>query len=152
MVDYYKHLKNLSQEFTRYVAEALGLAPDAFESLFEPEVSKRHLRCKLLRYPVCPPSTTGFVAHTDSNFLSYVSAPDLLTDESANVIVARQLLQPSAERGLEFQKPSGEWFSAPPIQGTFIVLIGSGARRLFVSDRGLTWFLGQCWKGLHMSF
>ncbi|KAJ7442966.1 hypothetical protein FB451DRAFT_1057160 [Mycena latifolia] len=105
MADYYTHLKNLSLQFTVYVAEALGLAPDAFESLFEPDVSKRQLRCKILRYPTCPPSTTGFVAHTDSNFLTY-------------------LLQPSDEPGLEIQRPSGEWFSAPPIRGTFIVLIG----------------------------
>ncbi|KAJ6540730.1 hypothetical protein B0H19DRAFT_1269277 [Mycena capillaripes] len=105
MAEYYKHLKNLSLEFTCYVAEALGLAPDAFESLSEPDVAKRQLRCKILRYPTCPPPTTGFVAHTDSNFITY-------------------LMQASDEPGLELQNPSGEWFPAPPIRGTFIVLVG----------------------------
>ncbi|KAJ7198166.1 hypothetical protein GGX14DRAFT_503895, partial [Mycena pura] len=108
MADYYRHMKSLSLEFTRCVAEALGLAPDAFEPLFEPDVARRQLRCKLLRYPACPPSTTGataFVAHTDSNFLTY-------------------LMQASDEPGLEMQKPSGTWVAAPPIRGTFIVLVG----------------------------
>ncbi|KAJ7631290.1 Clavaminate synthase-like protein [Mycena polygramma] len=105
MATYYTHLKELSLQFTSYAAEALGLTPDAFEPLFESDIAKRQLRCKILRYPTCPPSTTGFVPHTDSNFLTY-------------------LLQASDEPGLEIQKPSGEWFSAPPIRGTFIVLVG----------------------------
>ncbi|KAJ7930804.1 hypothetical protein B0H13DRAFT_1960325 [Mycena leptocephala] len=105
MAEYYTHLKNLSLQFTGHAAEALGLAPDAFEPLFEADVSKRQWRCKILRYPTCPPSTTGFLPHTDSNFLTY-------------------LLQPSNEPGLEIQKPSGEWFAAPPIPGTFLVLVG----------------------------
>ncbi|KAJ7222829.1 hypothetical protein B0H12DRAFT_1151017 [Mycena haematopus] len=105
MGEYYKYLKALSLEFTSYVAEALGLTSDAFEPLFESDVSKRQLRCKLLRYPACAPSTTGFVAHTDSNFLTY-------------------LLQASDELGLEMQKAGGEWFAVPPIRGTFIVLVG----------------------------
>lgn len=74
MAEYYTHLKNLSLQFTGHAAEALGLAPDAFEPLFEADVSKRQWRCKILRYPTCPPSTTGFLPHTDSNFLTYVSA------------------------------------------------------------------------------
>jgi isopenicillin N synthase-like dioxygenase len=73
MREYYNHLKNLSSQFTEYVAEALGLESDGFEPLFEQDVSRRQLRCKLLRYPTCPPSTTGFVTHTDANFLTYVS-------------------------------------------------------------------------------
>ncbi|KAJ7089142.1 hypothetical protein C8R44DRAFT_751579 [Mycena epipterygia] len=112
MAEYYTHLKNLSLQFTGHAAEALGLAPDAFEPLFEADVSKRQRRCKILRYPTCPPSTTGFLPqtdsnlpHTDSNFLTY-------------------LLQPSNEPGLEIQKPSGEWFAALPIPGTFLVLVG----------------------------
>ncbi|KAJ6537693.1 hypothetical protein B0H19DRAFT_962158 [Mycena capillaripes] len=105
MREYYNHLKSLSFQFTEYVAEALGLGPDGFEPLFERDVSRRQLRCKLLRYPTCPPSTTGFVPHTDANFLSY-------------------LLQASSEPGLEIRKPSGEWLPAPPIPGTFIVLVG----------------------------
>ncbi|KAJ7075008.1 Clavaminate synthase-like protein [Mycena belliarum] len=105
MAEYYTHLKRLSVQFTRDVAEALGLAPDALEPLFEADVARRQLRCKILRYPACPPATTGFVPHTDSNFLTY-------------------LLQASDEPGLELRKPSGEWFPAPPIPGTFIVLVG----------------------------
>ncbi|KAJ7134006.1 hypothetical protein C8R43DRAFT_1133024 [Mycena crocata] len=105
MMEYYRHLKSMGLQFTTFVAEALGLAPDAFEPLFEPDVAKRQFRCKLLRYPTCPPSTTGFVPHTDSNFLTF-------------------LLQASDEPGLELQKPSKEWYTAPPIQGTFIVLVG----------------------------
>ncbi|KAJ7485050.1 hypothetical protein B0H11DRAFT_2017901 [Mycena galericulata] len=117
MGDYYTHLKALSLEFTERVAEALGLAPDAFEPLFEPDVAKRQLRCKLLRYPACPPAsgtgTTGFVPHTDSNFLTY-------------------LLQASDEPGLEFQQPAGarEWYPAPPIPGTFLVLVGRVLERV----------------------
>ncbi|KAJ7354066.1 hypothetical protein DFH08DRAFT_933757 [Mycena albidolilacea] len=105
MAEYYKHLKTLAMEFTGFVSEALGLAPDALDQLLESDVSKRQLRCKLLCYPTCPPSTTGFVPHTDSNFLTY-------------------LLQPSEQLGLEFQKPSGEWVGAPPIRGTYIVFVG----------------------------
>ncbi|KAF7342737.1 Fe2OG dioxygenase domain-containing protein [Mycena sanguinolenta] len=105
MGEYYKHLKALSIKFTCFVAEALGLAADAFEPLFESDVARRQLRCKLLRYPACAPSTTGFVAHTDSNFLTY-------------------LLQASDEPGLEMQNASGEWSAAPTIRGTFIILVG----------------------------
>ncbi|KAJ6475595.1 hypothetical protein C8R45DRAFT_907231 [Mycena sanguinolenta] len=105
MKEYYNHLKNLSLRFTKYVAEALGLGPDELESLFERDVSRRQLRCKLLRYPTCPPSTTGFVPHTDANFLTY-------------------LLQASAEPGLEMRNPSGGWLPVAPIPGTFIVFVG----------------------------
>ncbi|KAF8214818.1 hypothetical protein K438DRAFT_1802212, partial [Mycena galopus ATCC 62051] len=105
MTEYYKQMKSLTVEFTRCVAEAVGLGPDGFEPLAEPDVTKRQLRCKLLRYPACAPSTTGFVPHTDSNFLTY-------------------LLQASDEPGLEMQRPSGEWFDAPPIRGSFIVFGG----------------------------
>ncbi|KAJ7059526.1 Clavaminate synthase-like protein [Mycena amicta] len=105
MAEYYNDMKDLSIQFTKYVAEALGLDADAFESLQEADVARRQLRCKLLRYPASPPPTTGFVPHTDSNFLTYI-------------------LQASDEPGLELQKPSGEWYPAPPIRGTFIVLIG----------------------------
>ncbi|KAK6980908.1 Fe2OG dioxygenase domain-containing protein [Favolaschia claudopus] len=105
MAEYYRQMKQLSLDFTQYVAEALGLTPDAFEPLFESDIAKRQLRCKLLRYPACAPSTTGFVPHTDSNFLTY-------------------LLQPSTELGLEMHSPQGEWYPVPPRRGTFIVLVG----------------------------
>ncbi|KAF7292614.1 Fe2OG dioxygenase domain-containing protein [Mycena indigotica] len=105
MNEYYRHMKTLSIRFTKLVAEALGLDEDAFEALQEADVAQRQLRCKLLRYSACPPPTTGFVPHTDSNFLTY-------------------LIQAFEEPGLQFQTPSGDWYAAPPIPGTFIVLLG----------------------------
>ncbi|KAF7316735.1 Fe2OG dioxygenase domain-containing protein [Mycena chlorophos] len=105
MREYYVHMKALAMQFTKHVSEALGLGPDGFEPHLEDDLARRQLRCKLLRYPVCAPSTTGFVPHTDSNFLTY-------------------LLQASDEPGLELQKPSGEWYPAPPIQGTFMIFLG----------------------------
>ncbi|KAJ7639310.1 Clavaminate synthase-like protein [Roridomyces roridus] len=105
MREYYKYLKDLSLNFTRYVAEALGLGAMGLEHLFEPEIEDRQLRCKLLRYPQGPPSTEGFYPHTDANFLTY-------------------LLQATPEPGLELQMPTGEWLPATAIPGTYIVFVG----------------------------
>ncbi|KAJ7087986.1 hypothetical protein B0H15DRAFT_949801 [Mycena belliarum] len=63
MADY---LKRLSVQFM------CDVAPGALEPLFEADVARRQLRCKILRYPACPPATTGFVPHTDWSFLTYV--------------------------------------------------------------------------------
>ncbi|KAF7329210.1 Fe2OG dioxygenase domain-containing protein [Mycena kentingensis (nom. inval.)] len=105
MREYYDCLKKLSLQFTKDVAEALGLGAEGFEPLFEADIERRQLRCKLLRYPQAPNSATGFYPHTDANFLTY-------------------LLQATPEPGLELSMPGGEWAPAAAVPGTYIVFAG----------------------------
>ncbi|KAJ6606324.1 Clavaminate synthase-like protein [Mycena vulgaris] len=109
MLEYYKHLEDLSYEFVGYVSEALGLEAHELHALFGADRSKLQPRCKLMRYPPSPPGTTGvgsgIGAHVDKSLLTY-------------------LLQASEQPGLEVMNHSGVWVPAPPIRGTLVINLG----------------------------
>ncbi|KAF7337748.1 Clavaminate synthase-like protein [Mycena sanguinolenta] len=119
MLDYYQRLEDMSWEFTAYVSEALGLQPHELWSLFDPDRSKLQPRCKALRYPACPPGSSGsglgITPHCDTGVLSY-------------------LLQASDQHVLQVQNHSGNWVSVPPSKGTFVINLG---RALEKATRGV---------------
>lgn len=102
---YHKEVTNLSYRFVRLVAEAVGLRPTAFDSLF---LDNPQHRIKVVRYPPSTTSDQGVGPHKDSSgWWTF-------------------LLQADDQAGLQVLNHSGEWIPAPPIEGTFVVNIGQG--------------------------
>jgi hypothetical protein len=117
MMSYYTHMKNLGLLYTGYVAEALGLAPDAFEPLFESDVAKRQFRCKLLKYPLVEGGVVGFPAHTDSNFISYVSAPNIIGSTTLMLLCFASCCRRPMSPDLRFRSLPGSGSSLRPSEG-----------------------------------
>ena len=96
----------LSIEFTRLIAEALGMQADAFARFFDDEQSHK---MKLVKYPNVVADEhaqgQGVGPHKDSMLSSY-------------------LLQGSEHKGLQAQNTSGEWIDCAPKDGTLVVAIG----------------------------
>jgi isopenicillin N synthase-like dioxygenase len=93
---------DLAKRLLRAFALSLGQPENAFEEIYTPEP---HRLMKIVRYPGrdATESEQGVGAHKDSGFLTV-----LLQD---------------VQSGLEVEL-DGQWISAPPIRGTFIVNIG----------------------------
>jgi isopenicillin N synthase-like dioxygenase len=105
LVTYHSEVTALSYRFVHLVAEALELAPSTFDLLFKD--NPQH-RVKVVRYPPTTNSDQGVGPHKDSSgWWTF-------------------LLQADDQEGLQVLNHSGEWISAPPIDGTFIVNIGQG--------------------------
>ena len=111
--DYMAHATRLSEILTALVAEALDLAPDAFDKYFDkPQQNK----LKLVKYPeplatAADSSVQGVGAHQDSGFLTL-------------------LLQATDHLGLEVQNKHGTWIQAPPIPDTLVINIGRALEAL----------------------
>ncbi|KAI0594786.1 Clavaminate synthase-like protein [Biscogniauxia sp. FL1348] len=118
--DYMTRMGAVSRRFTSLVAEAIELAPDAFDRYFDPD--QQH-KLKIVRYPDAGElgldqnqsqnqnRGQGVGPHKDSMLTSY-------------------LLQASAHRGLQVQNPRGEWIDCPPVDGTLVVAMGQGLEAL----------------------
>jgi len=103
LLQYHKEVTELSYRFVSLVAEALHLAPSSFEHLFQG--NPQH-RVKVVRYPPSTETDQGVGPHKDSSgWWTF-------------------LLQADEQEGLQVLNHSGEWISAPPIEGTFVVNIG----------------------------
>jgi isopenicillin N synthase-like dioxygenase len=98
----------------RGFAVSLGLDPDFFRERF----SKPLARCSLIYYPPQPRESGseqfGVAPHTDYGGLT--------------------LLSQDATGGLQVRTRAGEWVTAPPIAGTFVVNIGDLMAR-WTNDR-----------------
>jgi len=103
---YHNEVTALSYRFVQLVAEALELSGSAFDSLF---TGNPQHRVKVVRYS---PSTNG----QDQGVGPHKDSSGWWTF----------LLQADEQAGLEVLNHAGEWVSAPPIEGTFIVNIGQG--------------------------
>lgn len=102
--------------FTSLIAEALELAPTAFDRFFDQD--QQH-KLKIVRYPDLdelgipntaaegspPKEVQGVGPHKDSMLTSY-------------------LLQASHHHGLQAQNLQGQWIDCPPKDGTLVVAIG----------------------------
>ncbi|KAI9856398.1 MAG: hypothetical protein M1824_005436 [Vezdaea acicularis] len=114
--DYLQRMGDVSMEFTRLVAEALGLPPTAFDSFFEAD--QQH-KLKVVKYPDLAalgvagqsPAAQGVGPHKDSMLTSYV-------------------LQASDHNCLQVQNTAGEWIACKPVPGTLVVAIGQGLEAL----------------------
>ncbi|EGN95387.1 hypothetical protein SERLA73DRAFT_186333 [Serpula lacrymans var. lacrymans S7.3] len=106
MERYLAQVQSLSYDFSRLLAEAFSLAPDALAHFYDSDEFMQH-RGKVVKYPANDGSLSdqGVGPHYDAGFLTF-------------------LLQASAHPGLQVQNLSGEWIDAPPIPGTFVVNIG----------------------------
>lgn len=116
----------LSMNFTSLIAEALELAPMAFDRFFDED--QQH-KLKIVRYPdldelkIPVPSGGGAVSeeiqgvgpHKDSMLTSY-------------------LLQASHHRGLQAQNLKGQWIDCPPKDGTLVVAIGRSIDKSLLDD------------------
>jgi len=95
-------------------AVSLGLDPDFFRGSF----AKPLARCSLIYYPPQPPESGseqfGVAPHTDYGGLTLLSQDDT--------------------GGLQVRARSGDWVTAPPIPGTFVVNIGDLMAR-WTNDR-----------------
>jgi isopenicillin N synthase-like dioxygenase len=98
----------------RGFAASLGLDPDFFQARF----AKPLARCSLIYYPPQPPESGdeqfGVAPHTDYGGLTLLSQDDT--------------------GGLQVRARSGEWVTAPPIAGSFVVNIGDLMAR-WTNDR-----------------
>jgi len=96
-------LTGVAIRLLRAFAAALEQPEDAFESVYR-DTPNQHI--KIIRYPGrdATQSDQGVGAHKDSEFLSF-----LLQDEQA---------------GLQVACDDGQWISAVPVPGTFVVNIG----------------------------
>lgn len=120
--DYMERMGAMSLRFTALVAEAVGLAPDAFDRYFDRPRQQHKL--KIVRYPDASELNNdkkdgnnqqqqqqGVGPHKDSMLTSY-------------------LLQASPHRGLQAQNLRGQWIDCPPVPGTLVVAIGQGLEAL----------------------
>jgi isopenicillin N synthase-like dioxygenase len=103
MKEYYASILSLARELVQLFALVLDLPRHYFDSKFLTPGAM----CRLLHYPPQPrtaESAFGIGAHTDIECFT----------------ILLQGLQPA----LEILSADGEWLSAPPIPGTFVVNIG----------------------------
>ncbi|CZT46980.1 related to flavonol synthase-like protein [Rhynchosporium secalis] len=117
--EYITRMGEISIFFTSLIAEAIGLAPTAFNKYFD--VDQQH-KLKIVKYPDLKdlglwkegeeaPEGQGVGPHKDSMFTSY-------------------LLQVTKHRGLQVQNLAGQWVDCPPIDNTLVVAIGQGMEAL----------------------
>ncbi|KAI1762335.1 Clavaminate synthase-like protein [Hypoxylon sp. FL1150] len=113
--DYMNRMGAISLAFTRLVAEAIELPPDAFARYFDAD--QQH-KLKIVKYPDVSElglgdgiEGQGVGPHKDSMLSSY-------------------LLQASDHRGLQVQNMQGCWIDCPPVDGTLVVAIGQGMEAL----------------------
>lgn len=114
--DYMRRMGDMSIAFTRLIAEAIELPPDAFARYFDAD--QQH-KLKIVKYPDLAElglaeagvEGQGVGPHKDSMLTSY-------------------LLQASQHRGLQVQNMQGRWIDCPPLGGTLVVAIGQGLEAL----------------------
>ncbi|WP_036230843.1 isopenicillin N synthase family dioxygenase [Marinobacterium jannaschii] len=104
MMQYHEAMMALGRKLVSAIALSLNLPADYFEKLQTRPITIQ----RLLHYPPQSGEITrkefGIGAHTDYGFLT--------------------ILNQDAVGGLQVQNRVGEWVSAPPVEGTFIVNIG----------------------------
>lgn len=101
---YHDEMIALARKLVSAFAISLGLPADHFEQMQRHPITIQ----RLLHYPSqgdeSAPDEIGIGAHTDYGFLT------ILSQDSVG--------------GLQVQNKAGEWISAPPVEGTFIINIG----------------------------
>lgn len=108
--EYHDAMIALARKLVSAFAISLGLPADHFEQLQQHPITIQ----RLLHYPSqgeeSDPDVVGIGAHTDYGFLT------ILSQDSVG--------------GLQVQNKAGEWISAPPVEGTFIINIGDLVRAM----------------------
>lgn len=111
---YHAAMMSLAEKLIGAIARSLGLPFDYFAKLQQNPITIQ----RLLHYPPqqgeIKQEEIGIGAHTDYGFLTILGQDD--------------------NGGLQVQNRQGEWISAPPVPGTFIVNIGDLVQT-FTNDR-----------------
>ncbi|KAJ3081066.1 hypothetical protein HK102_002605, partial [Quaeritorhiza haematococci] len=104
VLEYNKKMTELALEYSRLIAEALGLAPDAFDKFYDEDVRKGG-RIKFLKYPPSDKPSLGVGPHRDLwlTFFSYVNDVP----------------------GFEIRTESGMSVPIPTFPGVLLVQVGS---------------------------
>lgn len=101
---YHDTMMDLARKLVSAIALSLGLPADHFESIHRKPITIQ----RLLHYPSLEGEVSqeeiGIGAHTDYGFLT--------------------ILNQDTVGGLQVRNRAGEWVSAPPVEGTFIINIG----------------------------
>jgi isopenicillin N synthase-like dioxygenase len=117
LMAYSAAVMDCGRSLLRGFAVSLGLDPDFFRDRFVKPLA----RCSLIYYPPQPPDTGteqfGVAPHTDYGGLTLLSQDDT--------------------GGLQVRARSGEWVTAPPIAGSFVVNVGDLMAR-WTNDRFLS--------------
>lgn len=112
--EYHAAMISLAKKLVSAIALSLGQAADYFEKLQRKPITIQ----RILHYPPQTGSISqeeiGIGAHTDYGFLTILSQDEV--------------------GGLQVKNRDGDWISAPPIEGTFIVNIGDLVQTL-TNDR-----------------
>ena len=101
--DYVDAMLGLARRFTRLIARALGMAPDALDHFFDQPTTF----LRLLHYPPQPDAADdefGSAPHTDYGFIT--------------------ILLQDGVGGLEVRRRGGGWLRATPVPGTFVINVG----------------------------
>ncbi|KAI9726599.1 MAG: hypothetical protein M1828_000966 [Chrysothrix sp. TS-e1954] len=115
LMNYHDAVARLSYDFVHLIEEAFGIPLGTFDHFFRQEASSSNQqsglppqhRLKLLKYPPSDSSGQGVGAHKDSSgWLTF-------------------LYQVGNENALEVVNGNGDWISAPPIKGSFVVNFGN---------------------------
>jgi len=117
LMAYSAAVMDCGRSLLRGFAVSLGLDPDFFRDRFVKPLA----RCSLIYYPPQPPDAGteqfGVAPHTDYGGLTLLSQDDT--------------------GGLQVRARSGEWVTAPPIVGSFVVNVGDLMAR-WTNDRFLS--------------
>jgi len=105
---YFSKVRDLGRVMARNIALSLGLD----EGSFDPYLTHPGCSAVVAHYPPMEPTSTklGLDPHTDNEFLTF--------------------LAPGKVRALEVLNRDGQWISAPPIEGTYVVNVGDQLQRL----------------------
>ncbi|CAE7220649.1 hypothetical protein PTNB85_10204 [Pyrenophora teres f. teres] len=123
--DYISRMSHISTLFTSLIAEAIGLAPNAFEKFFDRD--QQH-KLKIVKYPEVDvpelPAQASQVERKEWEIKRQGVGPH------KDSMLTSYLLQASPQLGLQAQNAKGEWIDCAPIPGTLVVAIGQGMEAL----------------------
>jgi isopenicillin N synthase-like dioxygenase len=97
-------MMGLAHKLVHALSLSLGLPEDHFEAMQHQPITIQRLQHYPPQAGDVGPAEIGIGAHTDYGFLTILSQDDV--------------------GGLQVRNRDGEWISAPPIEGTFVINIG----------------------------
>lgn len=120
-----RRMSDISTLFTSLIAEAIGLAPDAFSRFFD---DKQQHKLKIVKYPeVDVPDLAAGASEIDRKKWEVKRQG---VGPHKDSMLTSYLLQASKQVGLQAQNAKGVWIDCKPIDGTLVVAIGQGMEAL----------------------
>lgn len=120
--DYFRRLRSFGRVLARNVALSLELPEDFFDK----DLTHPGCSAVIAHYPPQPPKTDhfGIDPHSDSECKQRFSPSFANRGRWLTVHIVFTILAPGEVRALEVLNKRGEWVSAPPRRGAFIINIG----------------------------